>query len=56
MNTLLPADYVVFFVYFIAVAAYGYYIYRKKKSDTMSSNDFFSLKVRLPGGRSALRL
>ncbi len=41
MNTLLPADYVVFFVYFIAVAAYGYYIYRKKKSDTMSANDFF---------------
>jgi SSS family solute:Na+ symporter len=41
MHTLLPADYVVFFVYFIVVAAYGYYIYRKKKSGTMSSNDFF---------------
>ncbi|WP_114792726.1 sodium/sugar symporter [Niabella yanshanensis] len=41
MHTLLPADYVVFFVYFIAVAAYGYYIYHKKKSGTMSSNDFF---------------
>lgn len=41
MHTLLPADYVVFFVYFIAVAGYGYYIYHKKKSGTMSSNDFF---------------
>lgn len=41
MHTLLPADYVVFFVYFIAVAAYGYYVYHKKKSGTMSSSDFF---------------
>jgi SSS family solute:Na+ symporter len=41
MHQLLPADYIVFFVYFIAVAAYGYYIYHKKKSGAMSSNDFF---------------
>jgi len=41
MHTLLPADYIVFFIYFIVVSAYGYYIYRKKKSGTMSSNDFF---------------
>ncbi|RXK57740.1 sodium transporter [Lacibacter luteus] len=41
MHKLLPADYIVFFIYFIAVSAYGYYIYHKKKSATMNSNDFF---------------
>jgi SSS family solute:Na+ symporter len=30
-----------FFVYLIAVSAYGYYIYHKKKSSTISSKDFF---------------
>ena len=40
MHKLSPADYIVFFIYFIAVSAYGYYIYHKKKSATMSSNDF----------------
>jgi SSS family solute:Na+ symporter len=41
MNKLQTADYIVFFVYFIAVSAYGYYIYHKKKSATASSKDFF---------------
>jgi SSS family solute:Na+ symporter len=41
MNRLQPADYIVFFIYFIAVAAYGYYIYKRKKSATTSSKDFF---------------
>ena len=41
MNRLQTADYIVFFVYFIAVSAYGYYIYHRKKSATTSSKDFF---------------
>jgi len=31
MNTLHSPDYVVFLVYFLTVAAYGYWIYTKKK-------------------------
>ncbi|WP_346315891.1 sodium/sugar symporter [Chitinophaga sp. YIM B06452] len=41
MNKLHTADYIVFFIYFIAVAAYGYYIYHKKKSASTDSKDFF---------------
>jgi len=41
MHTLQLADYIVFFVYFIAISAYGYYIFHKKKSKTSSSKDFF---------------
>jgi solute:Na+ symporter, SSS family len=41
MNTLQTADYIVFFIYFIAISAYGYYIYKKKKAATTSSKDFF---------------
>jgi len=41
MNKLQIADYIVFFIYFIAVSSYGYYIYQKKKSTTASSKDFF---------------
>lgn len=41
MNSLKPADYVVFFVYFIAVSAYGYYVYRKKKAAVTDTKDFF---------------
>jgi len=41
MNKLQPADYIVFFIYFIAVSAYGYYIYKRKKAITTSSKDFF---------------
>src|SRR4029450_9375286 len=41
MNQLQPADYIVFFIYFIAVSAYGYYIYKRKKAATTSSKDFF---------------
>ena len=41
MNKLHVADYIVFFIYFIAVAGYGYYVYHKKKSATTSSKDFF---------------
>ncbi|HVI46870.1 MAG TPA: sodium/sugar symporter [Chitinophaga sp.] len=41
MNKLQQADYIVFFIYFIIVALYGYNVYRKKKSATTSSKDFF---------------
>ncbi len=41
MNTLQPADYIVFLIYFLAITAYGYYIYHKKKSAATSSKDFF---------------
>ncbi len=41
MHTLQLADYIVFFIYFIAISAYGYYIFQKKKSKTSSSKDFF---------------
>ncbi|RQO65229.1 sodium transporter [Pedobacter sp. KBW06] len=41
MNQLQTSDYIVFFVYLIAVSAYGYYIYHKKKSANISSKDFF---------------
>jgi len=34
-------DYLVFLVYFIIVAGYGYYIYKKKKKATTDSKDFF---------------
>src|SRR3954468_20890622 len=41
MNRLQTADYLVFFIYFIAISAYGIYIYRKKKAATTDSKDFF---------------
>jgi SSS family solute:Na+ symporter len=41
MNRLQTADYVVFFIYFIVVSAYGYYVYQKKRSATTSSTEFF---------------
>ncbi|MGX5818495.1 sodium/sugar symporter [Chitinophaga lutea] len=41
MNKLHPADYIVFLVYFIAVAAYGYYIYHRKKNTSASASEFF---------------
>jgi len=41
MNNLQTADYIVFFVYFILVSAYGIYIYKRKKKAQTSSKDFF---------------
>ncbi|SOD12060.1 sodium:solute symporter family transporter [Pedobacter xixiisoli] len=40
-NLLEAKDYIVFAVYFIIVAAYGLYIYKKKKSATSDSKDYF---------------
>ncbi|MCD0488675.1 sodium/sugar symporter [Pedobacter sp. MC2016-14] len=41
MNTLHTYDYVVFFIYFIIVSSYGIWVYRKKKSATRDSKDYF---------------
>lgn len=41
MHKLQTADYIVFFIYFIAISVYGYYIYHRKKSLTTNSKDFF---------------
>lgn len=41
MNKLQLADYIVFFIYFIAIAGYGYYIYHRKKTTSSSAKDFF---------------
>ena len=41
MKTLSTLDYIVFLVYFVIVASYGFWIYRKKKSASMDSKEYF---------------
>ena len=42
MNKILQtSDYVVFLVYFVIVASYGIWIYRRKKSKQASTKDYF---------------
>jgi SSS family solute:Na+ symporter len=41
MNHLRTPDYIVFLIYFIVVAVYGYWVYHKKKAAQMDSKDFF---------------
>ncbi len=42
MKSLQTADYIVFLVYFVIVASYGYWVYRrKKKASTTASHDYF---------------
>lgn len=41
MNKLHAADYIVFFIYFFAIAAYGYYVYHKKRNASASASEFF---------------
>ncbi|MBO9616143.1 MAG: sodium/sugar symporter [Dyadobacter sp.] len=38
---LQSLDYIVFFIYLIGVSAYGYWIYKKKRSKEVSSTDYF---------------
>ncbi len=40
-HTLDVKDYIVFLVYFIIVATYGIWIYRRKRSKTADSKDYF---------------
>lgn len=41
MNTLQLADYVVFFLYFFLVAAYGIWIYKRKTAKNETAQEFF---------------
>ncbi|MFP5040281.1 sodium:solute symporter family transporter [Parasediminibacterium sp. JCM 36343] len=42
MRTLSTPDYIVFLVYFVVVASYGYWVYnRKKQASTSASHDYF---------------
>jgi SSS family solute:Na+ symporter len=41
MNTLHSPDYVVFLIYFLTVAGYGYWTYSKKRAAAVSSTDYF---------------
>lgn len=41
MNTLQPADYIVFFLYFILVAVYGIWIYKRKTAKNETAQEFF---------------
>src|ERR1700743_3004423 len=41
MNRLSNSDYVVFFVYFIILASYGFWIYKRKHNADATSKDYF---------------
>ena len=41
MNTLHSLDYIVFLIYFLTVAGYGYWIYTRKRAAAVSSTDYF---------------
>lgn len=41
MQQLTSLDYLVFLVYFVVVAGYGYWIFQKKKAAETSTKDFF---------------
>jgi solute:Na+ symporter, SSS family len=41
MNHLQTEDYIVFVIYFVVVASYGYYVYNRKKSTVSNTKDFF---------------
>ncbi len=41
MQQLQSLDYIVFLVYFLVVAGYGYWVYQQKKSKAASTTDFF---------------
>lgn len=40
-QTLQQYDYLVFLLYFVIISSYGFWIYRRKKSATLNTNDFF---------------
>ncbi len=41
MNSLHLNDIIVFLIYFVIVAGYGYWIYQRKKSKELNSKDYF---------------
>ncbi|MBS1669234.1 MAG: sodium/solute symporter [Bacteroidetes bacterium] len=40
-NKLVPADYIVFVIYFLIVSFYGYWIYQRKRKKSQDTHDFF---------------
>ena len=45
MSSLALSDKIVFVLYFLIVASYGYWVYRKKKDTVSASQDFFLAEV-----------
>ena len=41
MGKLATIDIIIFLVYFVVVASYGLWIYKKKKSESTGSKDYF---------------
>src|SRR6201990_1546625 len=41
MQKLQTQDYIVFLIYFVIVACYGYWVYQRKKKEQLDSKDFF---------------
>jgi len=41
MKSLDTKDYIVFFIYFIIVAGYGYWVYKRKKTAQTNTKDYF---------------
>jgi len=41
MNNLALSDKLVFVIYFLVVASYGYWVYRRKKKEVTDTHDFF---------------
>lgn len=41
MNVFQPADYWVFCLYFVIVASYGYWVFRRRKNQNQQAKDFF---------------
>ena len=37
----MPGDFVVFFIYLVAVSAYGWYVYKREKPKSADSKDYF---------------
>lgn len=41
MHTLITGDWIVFVIYFVIVASYGYWVYRRKHNADATSKDYF---------------
>src|ERR1700761_5027777 len=41
MHTLITGDWIVFFIYFIIVASYGFWVYKRKHNADATSKDYF---------------
>src|ERR1700753_433776 len=55
-KSLVGADYIVFFIYFVIVASYGYWIYRQKKKTVTDTKDFFLAEGSLTCGAIGVSL